>query len=526
MGLANLYLRRRLLLAILLVPTAALFLGCGRTTYPEGRSLTTEPTLGPGEASVAPDDKKPADQETKDEVSAEYELEYELKIAAVRLRIPEDEKLIAAQMDVMAVQTSQIRREEEQRKLRELGEKLEEDLKAINRLTWEEQEERDRRRAEADRQREAARAAQAEAECQRNEQAEKEEAERRRQAEHERQKAEQERREAEARANPVTMEKFNQIQREQALRAKIRQTRREVDDLTDKIARSISLEARTRRQVELRDLQRTLADYEEDLAELVKARESTERPAPKAGQTVTWADKITRSDMDGHLGLADLTVGAYGDPSEVNARVIKVIDEGKVLVGLEDRLGGDGSFQTWAMVRCSTKGLVDGKILGSLHQLLMPLQFAYVSGTTTYSTAPGSSRTVLVIDLLDPGAPYEPETEAAGEARGPVDEAAALRDKEGKLLAEQEERERKLLADQEEREAAARKQQEQEEQAARALKEAKALVEESRRERLEGSGREAARFSEKAKKRCQEIIENYPKTKAADEAKGLLDKLE
>jgi hypothetical protein len=131
--------------------------------------LTTEPTPGPGEPSAAPADKKPADQEAKDEVSAEYEP----KIAAARLQIPEDEKLIAAQKEAVVAQTSEARRAAEQQKLKELEDKLENDRKTIDRLVREEQAERDRRRAEAERQKEAARAAQADAERQRKEQAER-----------------------------------------------------------------------------------------------------------------------------------------------------------------------------------------------------------------------------------------------------------------------------------------------------------------------------------------------------------------
>src|SRR5262249_1784981 len=100
----------------------------------------------------------------KQNITDEASAKYEPMIAAAWLQIPQDEKLIAAQKEVIAAQTSQNGRAEEQRKLKELENKLENDRKTIDRLVREEQEERNRRWDEVQRQREAARAAQAEAE--------------------------------------------------------------------------------------------------------------------------------------------------------------------------------------------------------------------------------------------------------------------------------------------------------------------------------------------------------------------------
>jgi hypothetical protein len=106
----------------------------------------------------------------KQNITDEASAKYEPMIAAAWLQIPQDEKLIADQKEVVVAQTSPVRRAAEQQKLKELEEKLEKDRKTIDRLVREEQEERDRRVAEAQRQREAARAVQAEAERQRKEQ--------------------------------------------------------------------------------------------------------------------------------------------------------------------------------------------------------------------------------------------------------------------------------------------------------------------------------------------------------------------
>jgi hypothetical protein len=75
--------------------------------------------------------------------------EYQPKIAQARLRIPEDEKLIAAQKEVVVAQTAQIRRAAEQQRLKELEEGLAEDQQAVQRLEREQKEEVDRRLAQA-----------------------------------------------------------------------------------------------------------------------------------------------------------------------------------------------------------------------------------------------------------------------------------------------------------------------------------------------------------------------------------------
>jgi hypothetical protein len=130
---------------------------------------------------------------------------------------------------------------------------------------------------------------------------------------------------------------------------------------------------------------------------------------PGTGRAATWGDKYSRKELDRPLGMGDLKVGAFGDPREIKARVREVIDEKSVVLGVEDRRNGPGRYDTLVWVNCQTKGLTNGKAIGSLHDLFVPLQFAHVSGTKAYSTAPGSTVTVLVIDMLSPDAPYAPE---------------------------------------------------------------------------------------------------------------------
>jgi colicin import membrane protein len=66
---------------------------------------------------------------------------------------------------------------------------------------------------------------------------------------------------------------------------------------------------------------------------------------------------------------------------------------------------------------------------------------------------------------------------------------------------------------------------ERQQDAARQLKPARDLVEESKVERLKGNDARAEKLLERAGQRLREIIDKYPGTRAAAEARDLLDKL-
>jgi hypothetical protein len=83
---------RRLLLAPLLAAWAGMILACGGPTNP--------PATQPDKAMI------PGPKGIVDQVSAKYEP----RIAEAKARIPEDEKAIAEQKDVVAAQTAQVLR--------------------------------------------------------------------------------------------------------------------------------------------------------------------------------------------------------------------------------------------------------------------------------------------------------------------------------------------------------------------------------------------------------------------------------
>ena len=105
------------------------------------------------------------------------------------------------------------------------------------------------------------------------------------------------------------------------------------------------------------------------------------------------------------IGLKD---GASGVPERIDAKVMQVIDQGQMLVGIDDARTNNGLYATWIMVKCPTKGIVDGKFWrGGQWKEVTGSEVLIVSGTTTYKTVTGGTKTVFVL------APMFPPTETA-----------------------------------------------------------------------------------------------------------------
>jgi hypothetical protein len=100
----------------------------------------------------------------------------------------------------------------------------------------------------------------------------------------------------------------------------------------------------------------------------------------------------------GELTVTGLKKGAKGRPERIDAKVMQVIDEGQMLVGIEDARTGGGRFSTWIMLKCPTDEIVDGKHWrGGQWKAVTGSDVLEVLGTTTYKTAGGSTKTVFVV---------------------------------------------------------------------------------------------------------------------------------
>jgi hypothetical protein len=97
------------------------------------------------------------------------------------------------------------------------------------------------------------------------------------------------------------------------------------------------------------------------------------------------------------LGVDSLSVGGEGTP-QISAKIFQVIDDKSMLVGIEDPKTGKGTYSTLVMVKCDTKGKVDGKFYGLDWKGMMGANYVKVTGTTTYKTTGGGSKTVFVIE--------------------------------------------------------------------------------------------------------------------------------
>jgi len=103
----------------------------------------------------------------------------------------------------------------------------------------------------------------------------------------------------------------------------------------------------------------------------------------------------------GELSPFRLRVGNVGVPVCIDAKVIQVINENRMLVGIEHCRLADGKYSTWIMLECSTKGITDGKHWRGRHwKLITGSPVLAVTGTTTYTTASGGTKTVFVFKPL------------------------------------------------------------------------------------------------------------------------------
>ncbi|MDZ4684521.1 MAG: hypothetical protein SH850_05480 [Planctomycetaceae bacterium] len=173
------------------------------------------------------------------------------------------------------------------------------------------------------------------------------------------------------------------------------------------------------------------------------------------------------------LNVAGLKVGAEGRPDSMNAKVMQVIDGNRMLVGIEDSRTADGDYDTWIMLRCPTAGITDDKVWkGADWKAVIGSGYLKVTGTVTYVTAIGGSKTVFTAEGLSPAESAKREAEDK-----------QWREKE-KMLADQKREEERKLADrkrEEERKLADRKREEERKLADRKREEENLKREEAQR---------------------------------------------
>lgn len=96
-----------------------------------------------------------------------------------------------------------------------------------------------------------------------------------------------------------------------------------------------------------------------------------------------------------------LKVGALGIPMRIDAKVMQVIDDAQMLVGIEDARTGNGNYKNWILIKCPTTGITDGKFWrGGQWKEVTGAEALAVTGTTTYNTAGGGTKTVFVVEPL------------------------------------------------------------------------------------------------------------------------------
>lgn len=216
-----------------------------------------------------------------------------------------------------------------------------------------------------------------------------------------------------------------------------------------------------------------------------------------------------------------LGVGKTVSMFNLDAKVMQVIDSSKMLVGLEDRRRGGNLWSTWIMLKTPTTGMVDGKIWYSDQwRQVTGAGSIIITGTTTYTTVLGATKTVYVAepDLIGEKRQREAQFHADQERRKREAEALAIKQRaieEARIEAEKAAAAKRLRDEEEARLKPGK-------DSARKLVLAKDQMAQARREIADGNVDTGNRLMEFAIRRLREIVANYPDTPAAAEAKQLL----
>lgn len=103
----------------------------------------------------------------------------------------------------------------------------------------------------------------------------------------------------------------------------------------------------------------------------------------------------------GMFSIAALEVGHWGIPAHLDAKVIQVIDENKMLVKIEDDRIIDEGYGHLVIIKCPTKNIVDGKFWRSEKwKQMVGANALKVTGTERYATVGGSTNTVFVLETM------------------------------------------------------------------------------------------------------------------------------
>ncbi len=99
-----------------------------------------------------------------------------------------------------------------------------------------------------------------------------------------------------------------------------------------------------------------------------------------------------------YLLVSKYEVGASGDMSYTDAEIVQVLDDSSMLVSVSESFSKVGNSIREVVIRCPTKGLVDGQSWKqSEWKAKVGFDAVKVTGTTRLTTAGGGTKTVFVL---------------------------------------------------------------------------------------------------------------------------------
>lgn len=115
--------------------------------------------------------------------------------------------------------------------------------------------------------------------------------------------------------------------------------------------------------------------------------------------TIAETTVVLAGDLPPPLSATRLKVGAVGLPGNMRAKVLQVLDNDRMLVGIENNLTGNNAYDVIILLKCPTAGITDGKKWYSREwRTVTGGDLLAITGTTTYRTVTGGTRTVFVAE--------------------------------------------------------------------------------------------------------------------------------
>lgn len=160
---------------------------------------------------------------------------------------------------------------------------------------------------------------------------------------------------------------------------------------------------RQREKEELAKLQEREKQQRENEVRIAAREEEARKKAKPQPVAPSPLPKKPYMNIGPWVDFDDFKVGAMGCPEGgrdlgTDVKIIQIVDDNRMLIQIRDSRTLERSMIL--MLKHSTKGLVDGKYVGSWGKLIGEHRVIHIPDTVRYNTVGGATRTVLLVEVV------------------------------------------------------------------------------------------------------------------------------